>query len=53
MRHQRDLDRADQHGGDADPVELGLPLRLGEEMESVVVQGRDRLVAEEESDGAR
>ena len=52
QRHEGDLDRPDEDGGDADPVELGLPLRLGEEVQTVVVQGRNGLVAEEDPDGA-
>ncbi len=46
------VDRADQDRGDADAVELGLPLGPGEEAEAVVMQRRDGLVAEEQPDRA-
>ncbi len=47
---ERHLDGPDEHGGETDDVVLGVPLRLGEEAESVALQGRDRLVAEERAD---
>ena len=50
---ERHLDRPDQDGGDADLVELGLPVGLGEKVQAVVVKGRDRLVAEEDARSRR
>ena len=51
---QGHLERAQEHGGDADPVELGLPLGLGEEAgsRSGGSVGMD-LVPEEEADRDR